>query len=388
MCEREWRADVPACSRPAVDNHVAHSSSKSTPNGNAAVRRKYRQYLLLLVVWSIAVLGTDMFIAGSIWRQVQASLRYQTVPGKVTFSDVKQSQGHKGSTRYRANVHYVYTVGRWTYNGDRYYYGYNGDSDHAAAVSIVQTYPVGSAPRVYYDPADPRDATLRVGVQPFQLFLGVVVVPVHMMTVLFWQAIVFRLRQGRFLRAARLISDNGHFAVLRLKTDTQLAGATLFAMISVGACALAKIFFFGTSLSSPIVAVMFATVMIAGTAGWFLDARARARGRFDLVIDNDRWFVTFPACFGGPHERTVPVESIVGVEAVHPTRSVASDEAKSSVLVSFVAASAREPVILAKELWPEDAAQLADWIRIRLGMTSEETWNTGSDDHDGHSLAA
>jgi hypothetical protein len=86
----------------------------------------------------------------------QASLAWPSTTGRIVKSDVDWV-GETGSTSV-ARVMYQYAVNGTTYQCRRLYTA--PDVPFEPAQSIVDRYPVGATVTVFYDPANPAEATL------------------------------------------------------------------------------------------------------------------------------------------------------------------------------------------------------------------------------------
>jgi hypothetical protein len=92
-------------------------------------------------------------------RKVQAAQMWPSVTGLVTSSEVELSRG-KNRT-YRAKIRYTYRVAGYEFTGRRCALGGElNTSNRGRAEARCAKYPAGSAPQVYYDPANPKDACL------------------------------------------------------------------------------------------------------------------------------------------------------------------------------------------------------------------------------------
>jgi hypothetical protein len=97
------------------------------------------------------------------WPQTEGSV----VESEVTKERVERSRSDSGrpryETRYRPRVRYFYTVEGQTYSSERVGFGSESMRDRKVADAIVQQYPAGSLPIVYFSPDDPGSAVLEPG---------------------------------------------------------------------------------------------------------------------------------------------------------------------------------------------------------------------------------
>jgi|GEM_PF-2245098 len=83
-------------------------------------------------------------------------------------------------------LRYIYAVESKTYTGRRYYFG----SRNECNASLLRKYPEGSQHTVYYDPKDPSQSTLNVGIHPGLWFW---VIAVAILCSVLWVALVAAL---------------------------------------------------------------------------------------------------------------------------------------------------------------------------------------------------
>jgi hypothetical protein len=109
-----------------------------------------------------------VFLGIGIWlvRKLQASRRWPCVDGTVTDSRAlrKVTQGtgddEGESISYVPTVEYRYELSGRTYTGSRIAFAQSGYGSPGRAEQKLARYPVGSAVKVLYDPANPASAVL------------------------------------------------------------------------------------------------------------------------------------------------------------------------------------------------------------------------------------
>jgi hypothetical protein len=106
--------------------------------------------------------GQRLANAARAWPQTVGQVLSSSI--HETMVRVRSSTGvtsYRIATRYVPYVSYVYTVNGVSYQADRLRIGETiVSSDTRAAERAVARYPAGSDVTVYYNPADPADATL------------------------------------------------------------------------------------------------------------------------------------------------------------------------------------------------------------------------------------
>ncbi len=132
--------------------------------------------LLLLPVISLPMGFVTLALAARAWRehrQVSATRNWSCVPGMVIASSVQKvntpvrvrtSTGqYRLATRYAPILLYEYTVNGARYRARRLRLGARILSSEASdAEQEIRRYPINSVVMVWYDPANPAEATLKM----------------------------------------------------------------------------------------------------------------------------------------------------------------------------------------------------------------------------------
>ena len=134
------------------------------------MRRTPMPDLFALICAAIfGLLGLGFLVwAWLVSRRGRQSLGWPAAPGKIVSSGVriritKSDEGGE-HTFYDPEIDYEYNVeGRIRYGSHIYVGGTPETADRAWAEGIVAKYPVGSNPRVFYDPAAPDYGVLERG---------------------------------------------------------------------------------------------------------------------------------------------------------------------------------------------------------------------------------
>lgn len=94
-----------------------------------------------------------------------ASTAWPATEGWITASRVERvKQRGEGKETYTADITYEYSVDGRNFEGDRVWFGDDySASDASAFRAAVGRYPVGSAVKVHYDPAEPAESVLEPG---------------------------------------------------------------------------------------------------------------------------------------------------------------------------------------------------------------------------------
>lgn len=170
------------------------------------------------IFWIAFLIFFDVLIVHSSLKAHRAR-GYASTTAQVTESRVVRSTGRNTSESPR--VVYRYTVGETEYQHDRVSYFLNAGGKHSAR-AFVSAHPPGHDLTVYYDPGNPQDAVLRVGLDDFPTLLPIFFLPFHCIGVgiLLYAASVVRRRVGGEFRADlrnHLLVDRPDRAVVRLR---------------------------------------------------------------------------------------------------------------------------------------------------------------------------
>ncbi len=120
---------------------------------------------ILPIHGGLGLLGLSWIFYRRAAARARAAVGWPTAEGEVLESRVEEKEGHSDGSRY---VHYVpvlryaYAVDGRTFRGDRlsftWSWGQIVKREHAEA--MLAAYPLGSRPKVSYNPADPSDSVL------------------------------------------------------------------------------------------------------------------------------------------------------------------------------------------------------------------------------------
>jgi hypothetical protein len=122
------------------------------------------------------------------WRWGRKSQEWPSIQGKVTSSKVRSDNNRRSSRRnYYPEIRYEYTIEDKVYRGKRYQFGislyyYGQDLTQA----ILHEYNVGKKVKVYYNPDNPKLATLQTGISGWVLIPGFFICTIGIVAFLFW----------------------------------------------------------------------------------------------------------------------------------------------------------------------------------------------------------
>jgi hypothetical protein len=320
--------------------------------------------------WSALTVGADVAIGWSVFRQLHA-LSYSTTTGRVTQSEIKKVEGDDGPT-YRPDIKYTYSVAGREHTADRYRYG-EWSAGRGRAEGVAATHPVGSEVSVYYAPADPSDAVLKVGLEGMDLFLAMFMLPFNVVMAVFCWA------GGREIYRSFLpsptggakVSDDGFRVRVGLSPTIPVLGGLVVAGILAFALTFVIGFGFGGSPSYPLMLLVWAVILVGGTWGYLHHRSKQVRGDFDLVLDVFGRSITLPRTLGRTTDVVVPMSSVtsIEVEQVEKRRSKGSVHYAYSPTLVFTdddGMTRRERLIEWSDA--KRAGLLTGWLCKRLGL--------------------
>lgn len=162
---RAAKQAAPAASDVADSLDFARSSPR-----NLSFRAEFAILLAFATIWCGIVGAFTYFAIGSLIKHHYAKLYFAQTQGVVLASRIKVSHGDKGDTM-APRIKYRYSVDGKQYIGDRYDFAGGSSSDGSYAHKAVQENPLGKQVPVYYDPANPASAILRLDTPPISYTL-------------------------------------------------------------------------------------------------------------------------------------------------------------------------------------------------------------------------
>ena len=102
----------------------------------------------------------------------RAAAGWPTAAGTVTSTRIDEKSALKGGFFYTPVILYRYTVAGMDYHGDRIAFG-DMSGSHLEAEKMLQSYPVGSAIHVHYNPGRPEESVLQTG--PDKYLVGTII---------------------------------------------------------------------------------------------------------------------------------------------------------------------------------------------------------------------
>jgi len=321
--------------------------------------------VVLLVFWTALVGAADYYVFGTTARQY-FSTHFQKTQCEITVSHVAgHSLIHAG-----IDVAYSYTVNKKEYRGTRYRY----DDEYSSSVGgdVVRRLPLWSKHDVYYDPDNPADSVLAVGVEGADLMLILFSIPVNVVLLILWNLIIGRLREDWQVPLAGGVPIRRQNGRIRVWMGGVSAGAA--ALYGLGGAAFAATFpVVVASGMAPGLAemeyVLPAVFAVAAAAfGW--TAARNASGKYDLWIDETTLALTLPQTCGRTEPITLAREELAGVCMQRRVSRLSS----GSYYSYLPALRRKDPAAPRREMlspwgWTEQkAAAFSQWLSNQLGL--------------------
>lgn len=326
------------------------------------------------LLWSTLTLAADIVIGWGIFRQLRAQT-YSATTGTVTQSRIETVEGEDGAT-YRPRIAYTYAVTGKEYVGERYRYG-EWSAGQARAKDVAAAHPVGTSITVYYSPADPADAVLAVGLEGLDLFLAMFLLPFNAIMASLWVA------GGRDAYRRLVPSPTGRGRVrndgLCLRISLSPTAPVLSGLVVAGILAFALTFVigfgFGGSPPYRLMQVVWAVILAGGGLTWFRQQARRARGEFDLALDNFGRSLTLPRTCGRTAAIVVPVSQVTAIDVERVEKRGAQEDAAHVYAPTVVFFDDQGATVRERLVEWDDADQaecLASWLRERLRLKAAD----------------
>lgn len=322
----------------------------------------------LIIGWLGLVGGAALFL------QLR-TLGYATTTGTVTHSEIVTEPETENSQS--ADIRYTYELARRSYEGRTFRYGSmpNGEVQDA-----VRARPVGAATQVFYDPRNPADAVLDVGLNGLDLLLLLLFVFACEVLACFWwvawglyaapllEMFAFKLPTHSQCGVKTTI-DSGRIRTRLPYYHPFVRGiATLGLVAFVSAIVAAIASGDGNTDLALVLAAWTLTIGSAmGVTVWLW--RREQSGRADLVIDPAAQIVELPAIYDRKKREDISIADIAGL--VIQSREHRASRGGRYVIHAVVLRchnGRAEPVVMWHRV--ECAEAFAGWLRDKLELNS------------------
>jgi hypothetical protein len=122
------------------------------------------------IIFAIAFFGAglalDVYSGDHLWLAT-SSTGWPTADGTIGASEIETTRARR-SASYAAHVTYTYSVDGKPLGGSQITFGNEGLGDRSVAMAIVERFPRGSEVKVHYQPGNPANAVLIVGLETWR----------------------------------------------------------------------------------------------------------------------------------------------------------------------------------------------------------------------------
>jgi hypothetical protein len=345
---------------------------------------RWPQFLAAAIAlgFAVGVLVMDVFLGVVVTRQIVAQQTWTSTPGTIVSSTVTASRRVPTSatptnrprnttarTTYRVKVSYTFTVGGREIVGDRISIAGFGDPQFRQESEAAGVYPQGSAVTVYYNPADPSQSALRVGLQPEMAFAGFILLTFNAALFYVIRVAARWVPHRRDPIRAYLLHDDASRAVLRLTSFGALdLGVVVFCVGSFVCVFVVAFAVPGAAVGGVSVLLMVGLVLFAAAAFTWRSLRLNS-GVADIGIDRVLARLSLPRRAGEREPTEVAMSDIDRIEVVIDPDRVKDRRVTRRLIVH--AAGLSEPREIARWLSAAQANLLAGWLRREIKLADE-----------------
>ena len=260
----------------------------------------------IAILWTAGTGFLDYSVAWAALRR-DGAIEFPTTEGRITASDVEFDAGAKDPF-YKPDMVYQYQVSGQVRNGNHVRFEDNWNGDLAEAREIVDAFPVGRTVAVYYDPDDPRQSALRVGLNGNDLLWPMLLLPFNLFTAWLW---IIVGRAG-YRRIAKPPAGGAGISCDGFQTRVRLSGASplAVAMLHIGGLALAAgiVVILAEGLNPPLslICILWVVILAEGLCTYVIRRRRVGRRNRVLVIDESRRELLLPKMFGRKEPLLIP----------------------------------------------------------------------------------
>ena len=323
---------------------------------------KTKAPLFFTLFWT-AITGTFLIVLGHGAVNQMRSFMFASTVGTVDSIRETVHRGSKGGTSYGIDIAYHFTVNQRRYDSTRLRY-LQGSSSKRWAAGMLEQWPVGAHPTVYYNPGDPAQAVLIRGLEGHDLFMALFLTPFTLIMLMLWVGTVQGWRKTKGFMGLRILEQD---SITRIRPSGWIAVGVGAVVLGIGA--FLSIFVlalgFGGDPSLPVAGCAWIGLLaLALAAGLIKFARIRA-GREDVVLDDGS------ATLLEPKGVQVPYTGISGVHVVTKTQRSSKGQTTTTyeVWLHYQLANSA-PGRLKLEEWSAnetDARRFAAWLGLRIG---------------------
>ena len=318
------------------------------------------------VFWSGMVLIFDGIFLAPAWRQLKAR-DYVPVEATIRSSEVTVHSDGEGTT-YGLKMAYEYSVGDTEYIGNKYRYGRFSSSDRWA-YRVVDSHPPGRKVTAYYNPHNPGDAVLSVGIGGSDLFMALFLTPFNVVMLGLWCAgatLTWRKWFKPAFGAVKIATSLRRTRVRLVEFPTLAVPAGVLAVSSFLSVFVVAPFYGGFHPSLRVMMVTWSVVLALTFCFTIWHVILRFSGKYDLVLDELGGWVDLPATNGRKTRRRVGLKAITAARIETLREPKRSDDSPPRYALILELSENPQKETLVKWGSLEKTTALANWLRTKL----------------------
>jgi hypothetical protein len=321
---------------------------------------------MLLLSWTgLMVAGTYALVETTVHQQ--RATKFATTQGRI----VRSEMGRGAVSLRGLDIDYIYIVNGVEYNGHHYRY----DDLHVPFEwsATVELHPRLSLQTVYYNPKNPADSLLQPGVEGGDLLLLLFALPLNVLTVAAWSAMLGRLKEKSNMPRAgglKIVKQPGKTEVSLVETSALAAG--FYAMAAVAFFATFPILIASRFDPKPhLMKMTWVAVVATGVVVFIWRMLRNLSGIYNLRFDKVSQTVTLPQTAGRKKAVAIPLHEICGVSMERRVSKSPSGTHFSYLPALNCDRSNRESqsIKLIPLGWSEEKARaFSQWLSQELGV--------------------
>jgi hypothetical protein len=323
------------------------------------------------LLWTAGTSFVDYSVASASLRR-DGAVDFPKTGGRIVASNVESAPGAK-EPLYKPSVVYQYRVNDHAYEGKHVRFDDFWNGELPEAQEVVDAFPVGRAVDVSYDPADPTQSALRVGLNGTDLLWAILLLPFNLFTACLW-TIVGRTVYRQIVKppaGGASISADGYATRIRLSGASPLAIGLLHSSGAAWLGGIVVILAKGFNPPLSLMCLLWAVVVAEGLRAYFVRRRRFGRRNRVLVIDESRRELSLPKMYGRKEELLIPFDRMTGLEVrtVEKADSDGLQYVRFAPSLTFTDSDGSHRRAKIVEWWNRaDAYEFASWLRDRMAV--------------------
>lgn len=343
--------------------------------------KKFRRQLLFgwafAVFWFAFVATFDVYLVNRFAKQLSSASSWQQTTGVIQSSKIVTGHTSKGGKTYRPEISYTYSVDGRAFSSSIIAAGGTDGFGNSDSTQIVQANPVDATVPVYYDPSDPSDAALMVGLQPRSFMMVIFLIPFNAVLL---AMVVFLRRAHRYAGdplLGRIVMDDGNRAVLRMSQITPLTAGCLGAGIAGFIGIFVAAFAWSGQPPLHIAATILGSALAVGCLAAFWRSSAIASGKYDIELDRTFKRITLPHSRKSYNQESLRFADLIIAIELDSKRKM---NKQSTWKLHLSGKNEGDSAYTAIWLTSDDARTLAKWLSKQTGVPFKRDGGIDSED--------